>query len=161
MTHLVTKVDLAQTTQTSIVEEELRQSLADRLESLASELRTVSGNHAQAGPTGTTMIALARKVYAARREIDKVFGMIGFSVSPAWDIMLDLYVAESQDKQISVTSACIGAACPPTTGLRWLQALEDRQLISRTQDLDDKRRAVVSLTKSGKAKVAEALSFHL
>ena len=41
---------------------------------------------------------------------DELFG------EPAWDILLDLYIANVENKPVSVSSACIGSAAPPTTG---------------------------------------------
>src|ERR1700756_5644636 len=42
---------------------------------------------------------------------------------PAWDILLELLRAKLAYERISVSSACIAAGVPPTTGLRWLKAL--------------------------------------
>ena len=145
----------------SVGQRENRQAIADRMEALAIELRSLSDNEMQTVPTEGTLFALAGKIYSARRKVDELFDMAGFSVSPAWDILLDLYQAKIIGKQISVTSACIGAACPPTTGLRWLQALEVMQLIERKHDTEDRRRVVVELTEGGKVKVIKALALHL
>jgi hypothetical protein len=145
----------------SVGQHESQQAIADKMEALAIELRSMSDGEMQTVPTQTTLLALAGKIYAARRKVDEVFGIQGFSVSPAWDIMLDLYQARAQQKQISVTSACIGAACPSTTALRWLQALENMQLVVRKQDLGDKRRIVVELTDGARVKVDQALAMHL
>lgn len=138
-----------------------QQAIADRMEALAIELRTLSDSELQAIPTEATLLALAGKVYSARRSVDGIFGIPGFAVSPGWDMMLDLYQAKVLSKQISVTSACIGGACAATTGLRWLQVLEERQLIQRKADPEDKRRSVVELTDGGKIKVERALTSHL
>jgi hypothetical protein len=131
------------------------------MEALAIELRTISDKEMKTVPTDATLAALASKIYSARRDVDKIFGMAGFSASPAWDIILDLYKAKALRREISISSACIGAACPATTALRWLQALENMQLIERKADPDDRRRFVVSLTEAGSIKVSAALSAHL
>jgi predicted transcriptional regulator len=137
-------------------------SIATRMETLAIELRSLSGNHIEEpDPSGSTLLSLAGKLYSARRKVDEIFGMAGFSVSPAWDIMLDLYQARASDAMISVTSASIGAACPPTTALRWLQSLESMQLIERSQDPRDGRRTTIGLTDKGWSLTAEALRSHL
>lgn len=138
-----------------------QQAIADRMEALAIELRTLSDSELQAIPTEATLVGLAEKVYSARRSVDDIFGIPGFAVSPGWDMMLDLYQAKVLDKQISVTSACIGGACAATTGLRWLQVLEAEQLVQRKSDPEDKRRSVVELTDGGKIKVERALAIHL
>lgn len=138
-----------------------RQAIADQLEAMAIELRSLTDCEMQAVPTDGTLLGLAKSLYGARRKIDEIFGMVGFSVSPAWDIMLDLYQASTRGKQISVSSACIGAACPATTGLRWLQALETMQLIERRQDAIDKRRTNVLITEKGRLHTAQALQMHM
>ena len=138
-----------------------RLAIAEQMEALAIELRSMSDDEMQVVPTESTLLALARSIYVSRRHVDEVFGMAGFAVSPAWDIMLDLYQARAKGASISVSSACIGGACPPTTGLRWLQALENMHLIGRSQDPDDKRRITVSLTEKGWLHTAKALQFYL
>lgn len=65
---------------------------------------------------------------------------------PAWDIMLDLYAAHLEDRKISVSSACIAAAVPATTALRWLKTLSDNGQIVRVPDLDDGRRIFVAIS---------------
>lgn len=145
----------------SVNQYEMHQCIADQMEALAIELRSVSNRARRPLPTEVTLMALAAKIYSARRKVDDIFGMQGFSVTPGWDIMLDLFQAKSQGIKISVTSACIGAACPPTTGLRWLQVLESEHLVERNPDESDRRRTVVELTHGGKLKVEAALAAHL
>lgn len=93
-------------------------------------------------------LALARKMYLERRQREKFLPADLFG-EPAWDILIDLYVAAKENVNISTTSACIGASVPPTTGLRWLQVLEGHGLIERECDIKDQRRTFVKLSKSG------------
>lgn len=145
----------------SIGQVDNRQTIADRMEALAIELRTITDDAVQTVPSQATLLGLAGKIYQARRRVDVIFGIQGFAVSPAWDMVLDLYKAKLHDRSISVTSACIGAACPATTGLRWLHVLEDRHLVARKPDIHDKRRTVVELTEAGQIRVEKALAEHL
>lgn len=145
----------------SIGQHENRQAIADRMEALAIELRSMSDDEMQIVPSEATLLALASKIYSARRKVDAIFGMAGFCVSPAWDIMLDLYKARASGRRISVTSASIGAACPATTALRWLQALENMGLIQRKEDEHDRRRTEVILTEAAVVKITKALENHL
>ena len=137
------------------------ESLADRLEALAIEIRSLSDAEMQMIPSEDTLVATARKVYAARRKVDNVFGMAGFAVTPAWDIMLDMYQAYAKGRDESVSSVCIGASCPSTTALRWLQQLEAMGLVERQGDPHDRRRMLVRLTDSAVVKIAKALEYHL
>jgi hypothetical protein len=136
-------------------------ALADHMEALAIELRSMSDDSKSVIPTNGTLSFLAKRTYDARRAIDKIFGLSGFAVSPAWDMMLDLFQARSRQEKVSVSSACIGAACPPTTALRWLVLLEDMQLIVRVPDENDRRRVIVELTECAVVKISKALESYL
>ncbi len=92
---------------------------------------------------------MARKAYDVRRTRGTFFGDPDLFGEPAWDILLDLYVAHVDDKSVSVSSAYIGSAAPPTTGLRWLGVLAEQGLILREQDPEDQRRVLVRLSDTG------------
>jgi hypothetical protein len=66
---------------------------------------------------------------------------------PAWDLLLDLKLAELDQVRVSVTSACGAAGVPATTALRWVTAMEDRGLLDRTPDPFDGRRFYLSLAR--------------
>ena len=91
----------------------------------------------------------AREAYATRRRRANIFGTAELFGEPAWDILLDLYIAHVDNKPVSVSSACIGSAAPPTTGLRWLGVLAEQDLILREHDPEDQRRVLVRLTERG------------
>ncbi len=92
---------------------------------------------------------LAREAYAVRRRRTAIFDNDELFGEPAWDILLDLYIANVENKSVSVSSACIGSAAPPTTGLRWLGVLSEQGLIAREHDPEDQRRVLVRLTEKG------------
>ena len=77
----------------------------------------------------------------------------GIFADPAWDIMLDLFAADLEQRRVSVSSACLAAAVPPTTALRWLKKLEEEQLIQRSIDPLDRRRVYLSLRTEVKEKL--------
>lgn len=90
---------------------------------------------------------LAQSIYAGRRLRDKAFGADLFGEA-AWDILLDLYIAEGQSRRVSLKSAAIGSAAPLTTAHRWLTILEERGLIVRYRDLADARRIYIRPTQT-------------
>ena len=92
---------------------------------------------------------VARQVYDKRRRRTALFGNAELFGEPAWDILLDLYIAHAEGKPVSVSSACIGSAAPPTTGLRWLGVLAENELVLREHDPEDQRRVLVRLTDRG------------
>lgn len=103
----------------------------------------------------TDFAAAARHTYARRRTRASIFGSADIFGEPAWDILLDLYIAQAEKKPVSVSSACIGSAAPPTTGLRWLGVLADIGLVMREHDKEDQRRVLVRLTERGIAAMDE------
>jgi hypothetical protein len=136
--------------------------LADELMAIASRLRNaallserdyavIDRPSPRAGRGSRTHLALARKAYALRRKRAAIFGNPDLFGEPAWDILLDLFIAHAEGKPVSVSSACIGSAAPATTGLRWLGVLADEGLILRENDADDHRRVLVRLSSAGLA----------
>jgi hypothetical protein len=79
-------------------------------------------------------------------------------VDPAWEILLDLYIQDREGGRVSVSSACIAAQVPATTGLRWLERLQRDGLISRAPDPRDGRKVYVALTGDAIARVERCLA---
>jgi hypothetical protein len=77
---------------------------------------------------------------------------------PAWDILLDLFAAAMEGKSISVSSACIASAAPPTTALRHIEKLNRAGLLYRHGAPDDRRRIFVSITTRGEEMVRNFLN---
>jgi len=86
----------------------------------------------------------ARRTYRNRRSRNALFADEALFGEPAWDLLLDLFIAAKERKRVPVTSACIGAAVPTTTALRWLAVLEERGLVLREADPCDARRSAIS-----------------
>jgi len=85
-----------------------------------------------------------RGAIRARRLRDQYFE-IGLFEDPAWDILLDLFAAELERVQVSVSSLCIAAAVAPTTALRWIAKMSEAGLLTRVPDPFDRRRAFMEL----------------
>lgn len=66
--------------------------------------------------------------------------------APVWDILLDLYAHDLSGRKVCVTSVCFASRVPPTTALRYLQILEEANLIERRNDRSDRRRSYLTLT---------------
>lgn len=111
--------------------------------------------NAGAGPPGmgaeaeqARNLTIAKLLVGMRRFRETTFEVEGLFGDPAWDILLEIFIAENIGKRLSVTGACIGAAAP-TTGLRWLRRLETEGLVMREHDGQDRRRIYVRLTARG------------
>lgn len=92
--------------------------------------------------------ALVRETIRTRRRRSKIFGDKFFS-DPAWDLLLVLYVAQLEQRRISISDASSSARVAMTTALRWFAALENSCLIQRRDDPFDNRRVYVELSAAG------------
>jgi len=93
-----------------------------------------------------------RVLVAARADRDSLF-QAGLFSDPAWEMMLDLAVAEASQRPISVTSLCIASGAPTTTALRRIDDLEAAGLVTRVPDACDRRRIIVHLTDLGRERM--------
>lgn len=73
---------------------------------------------------------VARDVLRTRRRRNMLFGDDLFG-EPAWDIILELFVAKAEGRQMTVKSACIGANVPMSTALRRVTMLTDKTIIRK------------------------------
>jgi DNA-binding MarR family transcriptional regulator len=130
----------------------LRQ-LSDEVSRIASTLARLS-----TGPATTTRaleaehlgdvpevsIETIRAIIRARRLRSRYFDEELFA-DPAWDMLLDLLYAEISNLRVPVSSLCIAAAVPATTGLRWLKTMVQQGIFLRQADPHDGRRVFVEL----------------
>jgi hypothetical protein len=80
-----------------------------------------------------------------RKLFDKhIFGEYG------WDILLALYVSESVRGRLNTTELCEHSGAAMTTALRWLDFLEERDLINRFDSPVDQRIVYVELSDKGR-----------
>lgn len=94
----------------------------------------------------TTPLNRAKLYYRKRRDREQMFGNSDLFADPAWDILIDLFIAREEGNQISVSSACIAAAVPGTTALRWINVLESKGHVIRFNDPHDARRVYLTLS---------------
>jgi DNA-binding MarR family transcriptional regulator len=99
-------------------------------------------------------VALSR--YRQRRLRNRYFEPDLFR-DPAWDILLDLFVAHGGRKQISLSSASLAAEVSAATGSRWIAKLEQQGLVERSARADDGRLVYVQITPLAIGKMTELL----
>lgn len=134
---------------------EIGESPSAILESLAAAGEIRDGGRAAASQDHPIWVELARQSYDDRRRRTKIFRSEDLFGEPAWDILLDLFIAAKERRRVSVTSACIGSAVPSTTALRWIAILEKQGLLVREADPGDARRVYVKLSARGYAAMLE------
>lgn len=75
-----------------------------------------------------------------------------------WDLLLDLFIAYEECRDISMSSAAVAANVSETTALRYIAMMTDKGMIVRRADDGDKRRTYVSLSYDARCRVAEYLA---
>jgi DNA-binding MarR family transcriptional regulator len=99
---------------------------------------------------------IAARLYASRRTRTNHLPANLFG-EPAWDILLDLVIQQSQLNSVSVTSAGLASGVPATTALRWIQQLEQDGLVERLPSDMDRRVHYLKLTQYGLKVMIECL----
>lgn len=102
-------------------------------------------------------LEVVREILRYRRRRERVFGNDLFG-EPAWDILLELYLAQLTYKKMSISDACLASAVPATTALRWISTLEKKGLIMRQNDPMDRRRVWLCLTPQGSSAMQNYLA---
>ena len=99
-------------------------------------------------------VATLRAFLRLRRIRARFFAEALFA-DPAWDILLDLRLAELEGRRVAVSSLCIAAAVPATTALRWIGLMTETGLLTRLPDPRDGRRVFVRLSSQGSAAMSK------
>ena len=73
-----------------------------------------------------------------RKIREKYFGKKIFG-EPAWDILLELYVSELQDKKISTSNLILSSSYSSSTAMRWIKNLEENSMIFKSPSKIDGR----------------------
>lgn len=68
---------------------------------------------------------------------------------PAWDILLELFVAPHEGRRVSISAVGLAAGIPLSTAIRWIKALETDGLVEKEDDPLDARRTFLRLTEEG------------
>jgi DNA-binding MarR family transcriptional regulator len=134
------------------VEQQL-ELIVDRLAGLEASVAVMKVQVSSVTSSRSTAFHKARQHYRSRRKREALFGKSDLFGEPAWDILLDLFIAAEEARKISVSSLCIASAVPATTALRWIAILEAEGLIERSCDPADARRVFIALCDDGYAKM--------
>lgn len=90
----------------------------------------------------------ARQEFRFLQKRNAILGSDLFS-DPAWDILLLLYSSLPEREFLIIREFSTMAAIPVTTALRWVSILENRGLVARRGDQNDRRAVNVSITERG------------
>lgn len=110
-----------------------------------------------AGRAPSPLGAFARQLHRERRIRDAAFSPDLFGEA-VWDILLDLFASEAEERKVRVSSACIAACVPASTALRYLSEMERRGLIVRSPSPDDRRGQYIALSDPCRAEMRRLLA---
>ena len=146
--HLAEKAvpTFAPTPLTLLKQAEARQAQAAELAAIITQ---ASNDVGKPPHTARASGDLAKGIIRARNRRSKFLPKSLFA-DPAWDILLQLYVAEAAQHRIAIGQVCAAIDIPSTTALRWINTLEANRLVLRYADPLDARRFFISLTESGR-----------
>jgi len=102
---------------------------------------------------GRTLRAVAERLYAERRKRDEHFPPALFG-EPAWDLLLALFIAHDEGRQLSLGEAYEAARIDSRQGPAVVEKLAAAGLVARSRDRDD----AILLTKHGIERLSDYLA---
>ena len=102
----------------------------------------------------------AKALLTGRQKLAACFSGVRFS-DPSFDMILQLYVATQEGRQITVSQLSSLSGGSSTTALRHIEHLEALGYISREADPDDRRRANVAMLPPLSAAVDQWLDLQM
>jgi hypothetical protein len=129
----------------------------DAAQTLLDEIRITSGCRAFNSVTTCaprkmeTALETATRARDERRIRKDFIGNDDFFGEPAWDMLLDLFIRQTNEEDTSVKSAFISADTPTPTIIRWLDALESTGLVQSHADPANPNQQLIHLTPAGYA----------
>jgi hypothetical protein len=131
-----------------------------RLYQLSHELTRIAFSLEETEQPGAALASVTAEYVSAlikaRRARLNFFSADHF-FEPAWDMMLDLFLARKEQRLVCVSSVCAAANVPTSTALRWIRKLESDGTVLREPDPNDRRRVFICLSDPGAARVEAAL----
>lgn len=101
-------------------------------------------------------LAQARRLYEERRRRDASFPCDLFG-EPAWDLLLDLYVARGQDRPVSILSGSVAAGVPVAETVKLVAKLEGQGLVEIYSGTEPTR-SLIALTDAAFERMTALLS---
>ncbi len=127
----------------------------DAAQHILDNIRVTTGC-AAAAPRQTSLVSrvelAAKSAHRAIKERQCRIRLIGHQDihgDPAWDILLNLFVRQVEERFLTPEAVAANCFAPESTASRWLKVLEHKGLVRRIPDRADRKRQVVGLTSAG------------
>jgi hypothetical protein len=138
---------------------ELRDSIdqiARRLDELLRDMADVSPPMDAKTDLQAAALETARRLWRARRERDRIFGST-LAADPAWDILLDLFIAMGEGREVTVASVSAATGVPEPIVLRCIAHLVEAKLVARQVRPVGRDTMFLTLTERAVAMMSEFL----
>jgi hypothetical protein len=129
-----------------------------RLEAALAIVRQASARLAilsdpHSAEAGQSLRTVAERLYAERRRRDEYFP-VGLFGEPAWDLLLSLFIAGDDGREVPVEEAYSAAQIDPEDGPALIERLIDKKLVTRSHT----RRGSIMLTAHGMDRLSDYLA---
>ena len=102
---------------------------------------------------GQSLRTVAERLYQERRRRDEYFP-VGLFGEPAWDLLLSLFIAGDDGREVPLDEAYAAAKVDPEDGPALIERLVDKHLIERSRT----RRNSIALTAHGMDRLSDYLA---
>jgi predicted transcriptional regulator len=134
--------------------------ISEILEGLDFKIQQLKSHVDRSIKEPSIVLGRAKNHYRGRRMREKIFANPRLFGEPAWDMLIDLFIAYEEKQNVSVTSLYIASRVPGATAHRWIAILEDEGLVYRTADPKNNRRIFIALTEKGLLQVRSHFEQH-
>jgi hypothetical protein len=129
----------------------------DRIDPIALTARKLMQDAEQAAAMhDSDLVEFARQTLMGRQQRNRYFDPVLFS-NPAWDLLLNLYVAAAEERALGVLDCCAGSTVPQAVALRWLSFLKDKGMVVELPDTMHSRRTLVRLSDEAQSTMSSYL----
>lgn len=99
----------------------------------------------------------ARQILAGRKQRERFFDPVLFS-NPAWDILLNLYLADADGRLVDGPESCAPPAVPQGVVLRWLAYLKLEEMVIEMPDPAQPGRTLIQLSEQTRLTISAYLA---
>lgn len=85
----------------------------------------------------SSVLKSVRRHYDRRKNRDGIFNLPELFGEPAWDMLLELYIAAEEGRQTTATHLCMASGVPVATARRWLAILESHGFLEHVNTHED------------------------
>lgn len=124
----------------------------EELASRVAEIEASATANEHAAPNldfgDSKLAAIASSIRDARERRLNLFDAALFG-EPAWDMLLNLFIAKCRGEHMTTSRLCSAGGAPQATGLRWIGQLQKQGLLRRFRAPDDARVMLIEMTPDG------------